>query len=325
MSGDSSPLDVSVLVPVVERHDDLRALHEALARGVDRFSPRTEFLYLVSAEFAEAAKHVQELQARDRRIRLLRFAQPVTEAAALAVGFQRSRGEELLTVPAYFDADPDGLEALHAALEAGADMAFARRVERRSGALKRAQAGLFNRLASLATGTRFEDMASATRAFRREVAQELPLYGEFHRFLPALAHRLGFAVREVAVDEDSRAHPPALYRPRTYFWRALDLLSIFFLSYFTRRPLRLFGSVGAVFGVVGAAILLLVAFQRLVLGVGAADRPILVLGTLLLGLGVQAFTIGLLGELLLFFHAREIPEYRVAEVYETHESPPPPA
>lgn len=315
MSAPSAP-SVSVLVPVVERVDDLSALHDETARAIDGFAKDCEFLYLVSGEFGEALESARRIQERDPRVRVLRFAQPVSEAAALSVGFQRARGERLITQPSYFDAEPAGLEALHAELEAGADLAFARRVGRRSGALKRAQTRVFNRLASFATGTRFGDMASSTRALRREVAEEMPLYGEFHRFLPALAHRLGFAVREVEVAEHARARAPAVYRPRTYFWRALDLLSIFFLSYFTRRPLRLFGAVGALFGLLGAGILALVAVQRIFFGEPAADRPVLVLGTLLMGLGVQAFTIGLLGELLLFFHAREVPEYRVAAVYE---------
>ena len=313
-AGESARL--SILVPVVERVDDLAALHAALAEAVERFEANSEFLYLVSSEFAEALERACALQARDARVRVLRFAQPVTEAGALAVGFERARGERIFTVPSYFDADPDGLASLHGALDEGADLAFVRRTGRRKLGVKRLQTRIFNRLASLATGTHFEDMASPTRALTRQVAEELPLYGEYHRFLPALAHSLGFSVREVDVPEDARAGAPAIYRPRTYFWRVLDLLSIFFLSYFTRRPLRLFGAVGALFGLLGALILAVVAVQRIFLGDPAADRPVLVLGTLLLGLGVQAFTIGLLGELLLFFHAREVPEYRIAAVYE---------
>ena len=115
---------------------------------------------------------------------------------------------------------------------------------------------------------------------------------------------------------DARAAHTPPPRPDVYLWRALDLLSMFFLSHFTRRPLRLFGAVGTVFGLGGAAILLVVGLQRMLSAQAVADRPILVLGVLLVGLGVQVFTIGLLGELLLFFHARELPEYRIAEVYE---------
>ncbi len=319
--GGSSAVRVraSVLVPVVERASDLRELHRALAEAIAVVAADYEFLYLVSGEFRAELDIALELRQHDpRRIRVLQFAQPVSEATALAEGFERARGEILFTAPAYFDAEPASLIQLYRALENGADLTFACRTSRRNGPVKRIQTAVFNTLASWATGTRFRDLASSTRALRREVAREIPLYGDFHRFLPALAHRLGFRVEEVPVPEDPRARAPLVYRPRTYFWRFLDLLSIFFLSYFTRRPLRLFGAVGTAFGFAGAAILLIVGTQRILgIGEGLAGRPILILGTLLLGLGVQGFTIGLLGELLLFFHARELREYRVAAIYET--------
>jgi hypothetical protein len=324
---DRSPraASISVLVPVVERHADLRELHRSVLPELEKLGPSLEFLYLVSAEFEAALEEALELHAEDPdRVRVLRFARPVSEAVALATGFDRVRGELVFTLPSYFDSDPSGLSSLHAAIEEGADLAFACRTQRRDGVLKQVQSRGFNRLASWATGTRFEDVASGTRVARREVMQEVPLYGDFHRFLPVLVHRVGFAVREVPVPQDPRASAPALYRPRTYLWRVLDLLSMFFLSYFTRRPLRLFGAVGTLFGGIGGLILLVVGVQRL-MGEALAGRPILILGTLLVGLGVQALTIGLLGELLLFFHARDVRDYRIAAIYESDPPPLPPS
>ena len=178
---------------------------------------------------------------------------------------------------------------------------------------------MFNRLVSWAAGVNFTDVASSARAIRREVAKELPIYGDFHRYLPILADRLGFDVREVLGGEPLDLKRPSLHRPGIYLWRAIDILSIFFLSRFTRLPLRLFGGVGAAFGAFGSGIILILGIQRL-LGTPLADRPLLVLGVLSLGIGVQAFTIGLLGELILFFHARSIRDYRIASV---HEAPKP--
>ena len=312
---------ISVLVPVVERHDDLRELHRAWVPELEKLGRPYEVLFLVSAEFQGALEQALELHDEDSRgVRVLRFARPVSEAAALATGFDRALGQVVFTLPSYFDADPKGLADLYGALDGGADMAFASRRERRDGVVKQVQARAFNRLASWATGTCFEDVASGTRALTAEVLSELPLYGDFHRFLPVLADRVGFSVREIPVSQDARAHAPMVYRPRTYLWRALDLLSMFFLSHFTRRPLRLFGSLGALFGAIGGVILLAVGFERL-LGEPIAGRPILMLGTLLVGLGMQAFTIGLLGELLLFFQARDVRDYRVAEIYESADPP----
>lgn len=320
-SAEAQKTAISVLIPVVERHDDLREVHRAIVPEMEKIGRPYEFVYLVSAEFAEAFDQALELHEGDpKTVRVLRFARPVSEAAALATGFERARGKVVFTLPSYFDADPRGLQKLLEAIEDGADMAFAQRTDRRDSLVKKIQASGFNRLASWATGTEFQDIASPTRAVYREIVQELPLYGDFHRFLPVLADRVGFNVRAVSVPQDSKASAPAVYRPRTYLYRALDLLSMFFLSHFTRRPLRLFGAVGALFGAVGGGIMLWLGVARL-LGDPIAGRPILILGTLLLGLGVQAFTIGLLGELLLFFQARDVRDYRVAEVFESAEPP----
>ncbi len=319
MTASALPRVISVLVPIVERHDDLRELHRSLLPELQKLERPYEVLYLVSAEFEAAFEQARQLHEIDAsHVRVLRFARPVSEAAALASGFERAQGEVVITIPAYFDADPKGLGLLYAALADGADFAFASRTQRSDGWLKQLQAVGFNRLASWATGTRFRDVASGTRAVHREVLAELPLYGDFHRFLPVLAERVGFAVREIPVPQDGRAAAPLVYRPRTYLYRLLDLLSMFFLSHFTRRPLRLFGAVGALFGILGGAILLVVGVERL-LGEPLAGRPILVLGTLLVGLGVQSLTIGLLGELMLFFQARDVRDYRIAEIIECAE------
>jgi glycosyltransferase involved in cell wall biosynthesis len=313
--------ELTLLVPVVERHDELSELSAAVLPALEKLDRPYEIVFLVSAEFDDALEQALALHAEDpSHVRVLRFARPVSEAAALATGFDRARGRVIFTLPAYFDSDPSGLGPLHAAVEAGADLAVAVRTQRQDGVVKQLQTQGFNRLTSWATGTRFSDVASGMRALRREVVDELPLYGDFHRFLPVLVDRLGFAVQEVPVAQDRRARAPRVYRARTYLWRALDILSMFFLSHFTRRPLRLFGAAGTAFGAIGAIILLVVGVQR-ILGEAAADRPILILGTLLVGLGVQAFTIGLLGELLLFFHARDVRSYRIAAIYES--DPPP--
>ena len=131
-------------------------------------------------------------------------------------------------------------------------------------------------------------------------------------------------VREIPAAQDPRVRAPVVHSLRLYLWRAMDVLSIFFVSRFTRHPLRLFGGVGSAFAALGALILLVAAIQRFT-GTPLADRPVLVLGTLLVGLGVQTFTIGLLGELILFFHARGIRDYRVSAVHEGSKPLPPAA
>ena len=314
MSGDSDKtIELSVLVPVRGPADDLPDLQREALAELEQLGVRYEIVYLVGAAGQGLETALQSRNDAPDRIKVLQFAQDADDAAILAAGFEATRGEIVLTLPAYFSTASTAIPELCAAIESGADLAFASRRQVSSADSSRLQSRLFNRLVSWATGTQFMDIASETRAMRREVLENVSLYGDYHRFLPILAERQGFIVRELPVRHHPREQVPRWHSPGVYLWRALDILSIFFLSRFTRRPLRLFGGVGSLFGLVGAAILLTVAIQRF-LGTPLASRPILVLGTLLLGLGVQGITIGLLGELILFFHARKTRDYRIRAI-----------
>jgi hypothetical protein len=308
----SESIDLSILIPIDAPSEDLADVHRQARAQLASLDLEYEFVFLVSTGSGKELETALGIRREDpERVRVLRFDRPVGEPALLAAGLETARGRTLITLPPYLDVDPAVLPSLYEAVQKGnADLAFASRPS--SGPAE--ARSLFNRLTSWATGTRFRDVASGTRAMRREVLQEVPLYGDSQRFLPVLADRLGFSIEELPAARDPHAAAGRARPMRDYPYRALDLLSIFFLSRFTRRPLRLFGIVGSAFGATGAIILLVVGIQR-ILGTPLANRPILVLGTLLFGLGVQLFTIGLLGELLLFFHARNVRDYRISAIY----------
>jgi hypothetical protein len=237
-------------------------------------------------------------------------------------GAHEARGDLLATFPACYETDLGVFPALYEAVLGGADLAFAARTQG-TGTLSSFQSHLFNKAVAWATGLGFRDIASRTRLLRKSVLEEIPLYGDFHRYLPVLAERSAFRVREIPAAEHPRATTPLLRSPLTYLWRALDTLTVVFISRFTRYPLRLFGGVGAIFAAAGALILLVIGVQRM-LGTPLANRPILVIATLLLGLGVQAFAIGLLGELQLYFSGRRMRDYRIATILQADPPPLPP-
>ena len=311
----SDSLAISVLVSVTPDADDLADQHGALVAELDRLGERYEILYLVGEATHELLKDARSLQEADpSRVQVLCFGEAMGRAGMLSAGFEQSQGEVLVTLPSRYEVEFEVLGALIAAVRSGSDLAFATRERGRTGVSARVQSEFFNKLVSIASGRKFRDIASETRALSRMVAQETPLYGDFYRYLPLLAERLGFRVTEIPAAQHRAARAPVIHAPRIYLWRAIDVLSIFFISRFTRNPLRLFGGIGSVFGVLGLAILAVAVIQRLT-GTPLADRPVLVLGTLLVGLGVQTFTIGLLGELILFFHARSLRDYRIAAIY----------
>ena len=306
---------VSALVPVGGGPEALEEVHRAVEGELSGHGRPFEIMYLVERS-SPSIETLRQLQHENPgRVRVLEFEYVVGEAAMLRAGAEAATGELLLTVPCPLEVEPAAIGALCAQVEAGADMAVATRMASATGRSAVAQSRLFNRLISLAAGMRVRDVASSTRVLRPEVLDEIPLYGEFHRYLPILAERTGFRVEEVPATPHEHAHRAAVHAPFTYFWRLIDILTVLFISRFTRRPLRLFGSLGAAFLAMGVPILTWVGVERL-LGTPLGNRPILVLGTMLVGLGVQAFTIGLLGELLLFFNAGSFRDYRVSELWE---------
>jgi hypothetical protein len=193
-------------------------------------------------------------------------------------------------------------------------MAIGCRAPRSGNAIDRVRRAAFHGLVNFVTGARLRDLGCGARAIRRQVLEEIDLYGDQHRFLPILAMRLGFRVSEIPVRQSAQDRHGRIYRPREYMHHLLDLFSIFFLMRFTKKPLRFFGMLGAVTFGVGAVLIVYLGMDRLLFSEPLADRPALLLASLLLVLGLQIFALGLLGELIIFTHARGLKDYRVEEI-----------
>jgi hypothetical protein len=198
----------------------------------------------------------------------------------------------------------------------GADLVTVRRYPRCDSALRRAQSYVFEAFLKRAGGSMFRDPGCTVHALKRTVLEETQLYGEQHGFLPLLAANVGFKVIEIDLPQARRDAARRVERPRTYVHRLVDILSVFFLTRFTRRPLRFFGPVGAACTTAGLLGLAIVIVQRLIFGVPLAERPALILSSLFVALGLQVLAIGLIGELIVFIHARSMRQYRVREVIE---------
>lgn len=304
---------ISVIVPVVRRADELVEIHEAFAAEVGRVTDRYEFLFIFDGGFGPPPDSLVSRSLADRRVRILRFAHPFGETAALRAGIDASRGSIVLTVPPYFQVQPDGIRELLNALRDGADLVVARRAPRRDGWLNRLQSNVFHALVRGVSGGRFHDMGCGMRAFRRDVAESLQLYGDLHRFIPALALRDGYRVSEVAIAQHSADARPRVYSPGIYLRRLLDITNFFFLAKFTEKPLRFFGLLGSTFVAAGSMITAVLLVQRLS-GVGIANRPLLLLGVLLLALGIQLMGLGLVGEIIVHLRAPHRRSYRVREI-----------
>lgn len=314
--GASPPPDLSFVIPVVERHGDLRKLFAELRDEVARLGRSAEFLFVIDHRQRQTIPLLRELQQEAReQVVLLLLRGSFGESAALTIGLKHARAGLIVTLASYFQVEPRGLGAALARIEEeGVDLVVGRRHPRTDSAFNRLQSRIFHRIVGALTGTRFGDISCGFRVLRRPVARELELYGGLHRFFPILAEKVGFRVEEIALPQRAEDQPTRYYGLAVYVKRMLDILTVFFLMNFTRRPLRFFGLVGLLLSVPGVLITLYLAAYRL-LGLGAiANRPLLLLGVLMIVLGIQTLSLGLIGEIIIFTHARRLREYRIGEI-----------
>lgn len=307
--------EVSVVIPVVERHGDLEQLFTEVAHELARLGRSAEFLFVVDRRQREVVPALRDLQRRTgEEVTLVLLGGEFGESASLTVGFERARGEVVVTLASYFQVEPRGLEEAFRRLDGGADLVVARRFPRLDSRFNRLQSRLFHWVVNTMTGTRFHDISVGFRVMKRAVAREITVYGGLHRFLPILALNRGFRVEEIDVAQREEDRPMRYYGGAVYLKRMLDILTVFFLMKFTRRPLRFFGLLGLGLSTAGVAITAYLGVYRL-LGLGPiAHRPLLLLGVLLVVLGIQTLSLGLIGEIIIFTHARKIRDYQIAEI-----------
>jgi len=302
---------ISIVVPVVERSHDVEAVYQAYSSVLGRLQLTFEFIFVIDGGERSVMHTLESIQSEQSPLKIVPLPYYFGESMALAVGFEQAMGETIVTLPAYFQTVPEGLENVLKLVDEGYDLVVTRRWPRIDTWLNRLQTRTFHSLANRLTGLALNDLGSGLRAMKKQVAQEVSIYGDLHRFLPLLAHQKGFRLIEVDIPQHPAQSQSRLYRPGVYLRRILDLLTVVFLFKFTKKPLRFFGLIGSGLFATGFCVSALLALERL-LGVTAlSDRPLLILGVLLMVLGVQVGSIGLLGEIIIFTHARKLKEYTI--------------
>jgi glycosyltransferase involved in cell wall biosynthesis len=303
--------DLSVLIPISERHDDLEKIYRSHKQILQEHGYSFEFIFVLDGWFPKAAETLADLAKNEIDCKVIQFPRPYGEARALSAAFEVAGGELILTLAAYFQVKPAELGKLFAELTPEQDLIVGSRFPRRDNWLNRVQSHLFHGLVRRLTGENFRDISSGVRLIRRQVLEQIGLYGDLHRFLPILAIQKGFRVKEIALVQACEDCRLRLYAPGVYWRRILDILSVFFLFKFTQKPLRFFGVLGGSIGLLGLLIAGATIFQRLFLDQSLAERPLFLVGVLISMVGLQTFFIGLIGEIIIFTHMPEQPRYKV--------------
>ena len=307
--------DISVIVPVYNERDSVQPLLEEISEALAERS--YEVIFVDDGSSDGTAGILDQLRYLDERVRVIRFARNFGKSAALAAGFKEAKGAIIVTLDGDLQDDPAEIPRLIHTLEERADLVIGWKQQRQDSWRKRFPSLLFNFMTSLFTGMRLHDFNSGFKVYRRRIVETIPLYGEQHRFVPALAFWKGFRVFEVAVNHRPRRYGQSKFGAKRFLAGLFDLFTIVFLTRFRAKPLHLFGAVGLLFLTAGSIInayLAVLWFSGQPIG----TRPLLQLGVLLMVMGVQFLSLGLLAEQT----ARlQIETQGSPYVYEVFESP----
>jgi glycosyltransferase involved in cell wall biosynthesis len=306
-------IQISVVVPILARHAEIAGLYENYKAGLDQLGQSYEFIFVLDGQYPEISAVLGNLQKQHEQLLVVSLTRSFGESTALMAGFERARGRVIITLPGYYQIEGQEIPKLVNALSA-ADLAIGRRWPRAGGHFEALRRTLFHRALRWMTSLNFGDLGCSARAMKRRVIEEIFLYGDQHRFFAILAHRQGFRVAEVTVQQSPQDHFEGRYRVREYAHRMLDILTVLFLVRFTKKPLRFFGMIGLALAGIGGLLLLYLIVARLGFGAPLADRPALLLTALLVVLGLQLFALGLLGELIIFTHGRDVKDYQIESV-----------
>lgn len=254
-----------------------------------------------------------ELAKNDGRIRVLKMRSSFGEAAALDAGFRHSKGEAIGFLSTRVNVNIAGLPDLFKTLDSGVDLVVGRRHPRRDAVLNRFVSGLFNKMVNKLCQLQLKDINSGVFVTRRSVLEDISVYGDLNHFLPVLATQQGYKVSETIIEQLPGKFRVSRY-PNEYIRRFLDIVTVFFLTRYSKKPIHFMGFVGTLFFLAGLIIEIYLFVYRILLLGPIAGRPLLILGALLLVIGMQMISIGLLGEMIIFTHAGDIEEYNIEEI-----------
>ncbi|MEC7231652.1 MAG: glycosyltransferase [Planctomycetota bacterium] len=314
-----SDVDVTIVFPVQTHKAELENVIGALGGALTELGLTWECILVFDGIKGTLWERALELQRETRdQVRTIALHKPFGASVCLSSAFEHALGGLILTTPPYVQSDPVDLKKLFAAIDDGADFVTTWRSSRVDSKLNRVQSGAFNWVVRKVVGASFHDMNSTLRVMRREVLEQLTIYGSIYRYLPAVAYRQGFRVDEVPVRHLVEWGGAGIFGAGLYLRRALDLLGLMFLARFTHKPLRFFGALGGSLMLLGG---LMAGTQFAMwlssdMAFGLYQRSPFIVGVLLGVLGAQIVGFGLVGEIIVFTQAKNVREYRIERIYE---------
>ncbi|MFL5963912.1 MAG: glycosyltransferase family 2 protein [Gaiellaceae bacterium] len=305
---------VSIVVPLLNEEATLAALYDEVSKAFARLEDDWELVYVDDGSTDGSYRELVRQHNTHENVRVVRLRRNFGKAAALATGIDAAAGDVIVTMDADLQDDPAEIPRLLAKLDDGYDLVSGWKCDRQDPFFRRFVSRIYNGATRWATGVALHDMNCGLKAYRAEVFENVRLYGERHRFVPVLAHHLGFSVTELPVNHRPRMNGKSRFGIERYLRSPFDLLTIVFMGRYRHRPLHLFGGIGLGSCVAGFGILSYLTAAKIG-GAGIGERPLFMLGVLLMVVGVQFLSLGLIGEMLTSYHEEKAQASHVKRAY----------
>ena len=315
--------ELSIVIPVRNESPNIKPLYDELTQTLVQYGRSYEILIVDDGSTDDSFAQLAAIQARDPHLRVIRFRRNFGQTAAFAAGIAHARGRLVVTADGDLQNDPHDIPAMVALIEQGNDIVCGWRKDRKDTFItRRVPSMMANKLISWATGVPLHDYGCSLKVFRAEVIKPLRLYGEMHRFLPAIASQIGVQIAEMVVNHRPRRAGVTKYGLSRTIRVILDLATVKFLLSYSTRPLQIFGLIGVLAGALGTLITGYLAYIRLFQHQGIAERPLLLFGVMLVFIGVQLVTFGLLAEVMArtYYESQDKATYVIREVRESPDS-----
>jgi glycosyltransferase involved in cell wall biosynthesis len=312
--------EISVVVPMRNESPNVERLYREVTASLSQFGRAYEILAIDDGSRDDTFELLARIQAKDPRVRVIRFRRNFGQTAAFAAGFHHARGRYIVTMDGDNQNDPADIPAMVLMAEQqDLDIVCGWRKDRKDAFINRRLPSMIaNAIISYATGVKLHDYGCSLKVFRAEVVKQMKLYGEMHRFLPAIAAEFGVEIGEKVVNHRARTHGQSNYGIMRTFRVVLDLMTVKFLSSYKTRPLQMFGSLGFMLGGAGVLICAWITYQRF-FGFQSANRPLLFVGLMMALTGVQLILNGLLAEMQArtYHESQDKPTYAIREIRES--------
>ena len=309
-------MKISIVIPIYNEEENIPKLYEELKDVLERLPQDYEIIFVDDGSTDKSYEILKELASKDGKVKVIRFRRNYGQTAAMYAGFQHAEGDVVITMDGDLQNDPRDIPKLLEKIEEGYDIVSGWRKDRKDKFLTRIlPSKIANWLISKVTGVKLHDYGCTLKAYRKDIAKNYRLYGDMHRFLPAVAKSFGARITEVVVNHRPRIYGKSKYGIGRTIRVILDILLVKFLTDYLNKPLYAFGGVGLLMMFLGFLIMLYLTVEKIFLGASIGNRPLLILGVLLFLSGLQLLSTGIIAEVVIrtYYESKRDVPYRIEE------------